>query len=443
MDRDVRGLCSTSRVRVWLALLAAAGAGTGCSERVDAARVRQWQGSPDGVDRLVAAIKRTDVDANVRAQAAQALVAGGHEDRLQWAVSDLTLEERDRLVPMIVAGLVPTLTRAPGGDDPDVRHAREALHLLRAQSTTPGARAAVEAALFPSLLACLKTNCAGGHRFDAAQMLTEIGAPAVPTVLAALHDAPAPFATAVDVLSKIGDALAKEKGGAALVERAKTSPEIPAALWDALARLGGKPARDFILSRVQAGGPDAAQASATLVKFPRDPELLTPALQIAGDRGAAPAVRADMMQVARRVASPEARKGLLALVAKEPDVELRWKLVEAALPLSQGEAMLELLEALPTAASYPAAELRRRLVDPIGKLGWEPRAGLFKAMESPTSSALAKLVAIWTLEASGWKSDAEHVAKLTKHRGAVRGVPGVTVGSEAARIAEKLQKTGS
>jgi hypothetical protein len=114
--------------------------------------------------------------------------------------------------------------------------------------------------------------------------------------------------------------------------------------------------------------------------------------------------------------------------------------VDAALPLSGNEALFELLEALPPGATR--AELQEHVIAPLGKMGWEPRAGLFKAMETATAKPLSKLVAIWTLEASNWKSDGEHVAKLGKDPGGARGIPGVTVGREAARVADKLKRSG-
>ena len=96
---------------------------------------------------------------------------------------------------------------------------RDALYSLR-QFVAPDEQKRIDAALLPALEADLKAGKLRQGRHSIDKMLTAIGPDAavmLARVLGEGHVSP----QAAELLGKIGDAEAREKGGAALVARAK------------------------------------------------------------------------------------------------------------------------------------------------------------------------------------------------------------------------------
>src|SRR5262245_23751750 len=226
-------------------LLVAAGIVLAGCGGVSDGKIQRWKTEPDGVDRLVAAVKDAKVAAPLRAQAVAALLEMGEVDRMDSAVSATPIEERAQVIPTAVP-LVAAQLEGPRGWD-----AREALFALRQQATTDQARTGIDAVLFPALEKDLRAGRKSSGRHSVPEILIAVGAAAVPTLHRVLDDAKAPFAPAYEVLDKVGDKPAKEKGGAALAARARALPAVPPDLWTALGILAGKEATAFLGERLE------------------------------------------------------------------------------------------------------------------------------------------------------------------------------------------------
>ncbi len=406
-------------------------------------KIASWQADRggEGPEHLSAALRDTTVTLPLRAQAAAALVDIGFVDRLDGAIAGMPIDERAQLIPSIV-GLV-----ARGLGSPDANHAqdaREALFGLRAQATTDGARTRIDDVWFPALEADLRAGRPGGRR-TVKDMMVAVASSSVPTLHRVLDDAAAPFETATQILEKVGDRAAREKGGAALARRARAMEVVPAPLWDALGTLAGKDAIEFLLEKVRdRGAVDAAQKAAdALVKIRREPALLATALKVAADPTFRQSIRDRMMEVVQNVGGQDAQKGLIELVKVGADPAFRFAVCDAALKMGRSGAIAPVLEAFPADVAITADEIRKHFVDPIYSMGFENREGLLKALESKTSP-LARMAAVLTMEKTGFNTDAEFVGKLAKDKGVVKGFPpGDTVGREAQRVAAELKKQPS
>jgi len=421
-------MTSSARLSCALALLWLAACGAPTSSDIV-----QWKSAPDGAERLQKALKAPAVPTTVRAEAGAALVDLGLPDHLSSAVARLPLDDRARMIPV----LVPLLEGGVGG--PRAWEVREALFSLRQQATTDESRRSLDRVFFAALEKDLRAGRTTGGRHAVAEMLEALGPASVPTLLAVLGDATAPFAPAYQVLDKVGDKAAKEKGAVGLVKRARGG-KLPDELWTALGTLGGKDAIAFLEERVAKGSEDEAErAASALGLMKREPALLPFALRVAGDASARPALRDKMLEVVRNVGGEEARNGLVKLIASNADVPFRFKAFKAAIKSGGGPALLPALEAFPNDTPYTVEAVQQNLVASIYEMGYENREGLFKALES--RSAFARMAAVLTLEKSGFGSDGEHVVKLVKDRGVVKGfAPGRTVGAEAQRVAALLKK---
>jgi hypothetical protein len=397
-------------------------------------RIAAWKTTPEGREKLLAALRDGGVPLERRAEAAAALVEVGWVDRVESAVAAAPLDDRALLIP----ALVPLLTRdlgTPGKAAED----REALFALRRQSTTEEATRSIDAALLPALERELRAGHAEEGRHTVKEMLIAIGPAALPLVGRVIADPRAPFEGAVEVLDKAGDKAAKDAGGAALVQRARAGQPLAPPLWKALGTLGGPQVNAFLEEQIDKGGEHAEDAARALVTVRRDRTLLPFALKVAGDHAARPAVREQMLSLAQNFGGDDARNGLVKMIGSEPDPAFRFRIYEAAVK-GDAKAVLPALEAFPEKAVYDPAALREHLVVPLTGMGWPAREGIFKALKS--TSPIARLTAVWALEKVGFASDAPQVAKLSGDRGKVKGVV-PTIGAEATRIAAGLKKPAS
>ncbi len=439
-DHERAGKILTTMRATWRLLPALVGFLVASCGGVSERDIARWKADPDGATRLVAALKDSGASPAMRARAAAALVETAAVDRMASALAGIPIEERAAVIPVLVP-LVAASLAAP--EAARAQDAEEALFAARQQATTDNARRAIDAVLLPALGNDLRTGRTTGGRHTVAEMLTALGAASVSTLLAALDDGKAPPAPAYEVLDKVGDKTAKEKGGASVARRARGEARISDEMWAALGTLGGKDAIAFLQGKIEHGAADETERAAqSLTKIKRDPSLLPFALRVAANTGARPAVRDRMLEVIREAGGENARKGLVRLMAAEADAGYRYRLFEAALKMSGGAVLLAALEAFPTTAAYDIEDIRRHMVDPIYSLGFDNREGLYKALGS--KSPFARMVAVLALEKSGLDSDAAGVAKLSKDRAAVKGfAKGRTVGAEAARVAAALKKTAS
>ena len=416
--------------------LIAAAAGLACGQ-VTADDIQDWKKTPDGREKLVKVARDARQPVSHRAAAAAALAENGAVDRMESAIAALPFDQRGQVIPATAQLVARGLDRREPGRADD---ARDALFALRRQSTTDEATRTVDAALLPALEQDLRGGRADGGRHTLKEMMTALGPPALPMVERVLDDTQAPFGPAVEVLLAVGDRPAHEKGGAALVKRARGMATVPADLFAAMAKLGGEAVSTFLQEKVSAADPQTAERAAeALTRLPRNPALLGFAVRVARNGSAPTKVREHMIAVAKSLGGDEARKALLEALAAEPDPAWRFRFFQGVLDAGGGKAVLAALEALPLDASYQPEEVKQKVVAPVAGLGWQAREGTFKAMES--RSVVARMLAVLILEKSGLDSDAAAVAKLAKDRGTVKGFPrGQTVGSEASRVASTLKK---
>jgi hypothetical protein len=417
-----------------VAVLVMAGGGCGGVSPED---IERWKATADGAERLVAVIKQGRVAPGVRAQAAAALVESGHTDRMEAAISGLPIEQRADVIPP----MVPLLAKLV--DSPDTERAgeaRDALYCLREQSTTDHAKNSVDMVLLPALEKDLRADRARAGRRGTKDILIALRTASLSTLLAVLDGPKAPFQMASEVLDKVGDGEARARGGAALVRQARAQSPVPAPLWTAIATLGGEQAVDYLMETVDRGLADEAELAAqAMVHLRRDARALAFAIEVAGRRSTSASVRQRMFEVAENMGGEEARKGLIGLITGDRDPAVRFRAFAGALKVGRGEAVLPGLEAMPLDTPYTEADVHERLVKPISDMpGFDSREGVFKALES--RSPLARLVAILVLEKMGFSDDSEHVGRLSKDKGTIRGLAGRTVGKEAARVSLVLKK---
>jgi hypothetical protein len=403
----------------------------GCG--VSPERIAAWKATPEGREKLVGVLRDPSVPFDRRAAAAAALTEVGWVDRVESAVAALPIDDRARVLPAIA----PLVARDLDSPDPTrAGDAREALFALRQQSTTDEASRAIDARLLPALEQDLRRGRVEGGRHSVKEMLIALGPAAVPLASRVVADQKAPFAVAVEVLDKVGDKAAREAAGGALVDRARAGAPRTEPLWQALGTMGAPRVVTFLEETIEAGGDDAEAAARTLAKLRRDPALLTFALKVIGNPDARPAVRQQLLGLAQGFGNEESRKGLVAIIAADPDPAFRFKVYEG-LVKADAKAIVPALEAFPVKDSYDPAAVKEHLVTPLVTMGWPAREGIFKALQS--SSPLARLTAVWALEKVGFNSDVPALAKLSGDRAKVKGI-GPAIGAEATRIAGALKK---
>jgi HEAT repeat protein len=413
-------------------------------EGVTSDRIQQWKSTQKGPGKLQDALKDSSLSPKLRAEAAAALVDIGMADEVEQAMAAVPADHRweilKTLVPIYVAQMkTAELTKA--------RTARDALFGVRAYAP-PEEQKQIDAVLLPSIEKDLREGRVGGGRHSLDKMLAALGPAAGPMLVTLLEDPRVPFQGVAELLERVGDDAARERGGVALIKRALATPDVPVALWRALGTMGGKPATAFLVEKVQKGFEKDAVAAAQALQQRRDPTLLPLALKIASDPKANRAVRDEMFGLAEKIGGLEAQRGLIRIIASDPNELVRYRAYEAALAVGKGDAVVPALEAFPAKAAYKKDDVVDFLVKDITKLGPEAKLAVTKALASP--APLARMTAVLALEAPlpsdpraslGRAADAPAVLKLAGDKGSVKGFPaGNTVGKEAARVAGLLQK---
>jgi hypothetical protein len=426
-------LARSTALRVTIALCALAA----CSPTPE--RVQGWKATPDGRERLVETVRDGSLAVPLRAQAAGALLEVGWVDQVESAVGGTTLEDRARLIPAVAREAARSLDVADAARAWD---AREVLLALRRHATTEEAARTVDAALLPALERDLRAGRLTGGRHTLKEMLTAVGSAAVPVLTRVIADQGTPVATPVELLDKLGDAATRDAGGAALVRRARTLPTVPDELWSGMSTLGGPAATAFLEEVVdKRSGQPQLRAAQALAKIRLDSGLVPYATRVAKDRSAPLPVRHQMIALLERLGNEDARKGLIELIATDPDGDLRFRAFASIIKSGNGRNLQAALEAFPGNVAYSSTELHERLVDPIAKISYAGRSEVLRSLES--RSPLVRLVALWSLEKSSFASDVKFVDRLVKDRGTVRGVPATTVGAEASRVSAVLKRRAS
>jgi len=319
---------------------------------------------------------------------------------------------------------------------------RDALFSLRLVAA-PDDQKRIDAALLPALEAELQAGKVrqGEHSLD--KMLTAIGADASAMLVRVLAGPDLPFTQAAELLGKLGDESARDKGASALVARAPTikakEKDHPELLYKALGALGGPAAVKYLEGVVTSGKQEDALLATRALGERRDPAVLPFALKIASDPKADKAVRDEIFGVIGGIGGLEAEKGLLGIISSDKEEIVRYRAFEVEIDARKADGIIPALEAFPASASYKKVDVDDLLVKLIEKIGQPARSALVQALGS--HAPLARMTAVMALAQIGGAADAPALQKLAADSSPLKGFPaGDTVGKEATAAAEIVKK---
>jgi len=419
--------------------------GLSACSRPSSENIVLWKTTEKGPERLHEALADHGVAPRLRGEAAVALVDLGRSEEVDSILAVAPADDRAE----ISKTLEPAYEVAMKDPTPEKALAyRDALFSLR-KDVPPDDQKRIDAALLPALETDLKAGKLrqGQHSLD--KMLTAIGADAGAMLVRVLSDPEVPYFQAAELLAKVGDDDARERGAAALVARA---PKIKAAekqhpenFYKALGGLGGPTAVKALEAEIvgsDAGG-ESGKSRALLATRAlgerRDPAVLPFAIKVAGDSKADKAVRDEMFGVIEGIGGLEAEKGLLGIISSDQEEIVRYRAFESVLAARKAEGILPALEAFPASAVYKKVDVDDLLVKLIEKIGVSARPALVAALASRVP--LARMTAVMALEQIGRAADAAALRKLGSDSSPVKGFPaGDTVGKEAAHAAETVKQ---
>jgi HEAT repeat protein len=405
---------------------------------VTSENIALWKTTAKGPDRLHEALGDHSVPAKLRAEAAVALVDMGHDDEVDTLLTNAPADDRAE----IAKSLEPLYEVAMKDPSPDKALAyRDALFSLR--GVAPGEdQRRIDDALLGSLEAEMKTGKVRQGRHSLDKMMTAIGAPAGEMLVRVLATPDVPYVPAAEMLGKVGDETARDKGATALVARVpqiRAAEKSPEKLDRALGMIGGPTAVKFLEHQATTGKGDEPLMAARALTERRDPSVLPFALKIASDPKADKALRDEMFGVVEGIGGLEAEKGLLGVISSDKEEIVRYRAFEAMLGARKAEGIVPALEAFPASVAYKKVDVDDLLVKLIEKLGQSARPPLVQALGSHV--ALARMTAVMTLAHVGKPEDAAALAKLTSDSASIKGFPpGDTIGKEAAEAAAALKK---
>ena len=430
-----RGSLPRSCQSLWaLAVLA-----LGCSGRASSENIALWKTTQKGPERLHDALADHSVEPKLRAEAAVALVDLGRSNEVDTILSGASADDRAE----ITKTLEPAYEVAMKDPAPEKALAyRDALFSLRLVAV-PEDQKRIDAAILPVLEAQLEAGKVrqGEHSLD--KMLTAIGPDAASMLIQVLAAPDQPYVQAAELLAKVGDETARNRGAGALVGRA---PQVKVKdkdhldrFYKALGTLGGPVAVKYLEGEVSGGKPENASLATRALSERRDPAVLPFALKIAADPKADKTVRDEMFGVVEAIGGLEAEKGLLGIISSDKEEIVRYRAFESELAARKAEGIVPGLEAFPASASYKKVDVDDLLVKLIEKLGPSAHPAVMQALGSRV--ALARMTAVMTLAQTGGASDAAALQKLATDSSPVKGFPpGDTVGKEAAQAAETVKK---
>ena len=425
-----------------LAFSFAFAAGVAGCNKASSDNIQLWKTTEKGPELLHETLADHRTPPRLRAEAAVAMVDIGRAEEVDTTFPSLSPEDRAD----VARQLEPLYEVAMKDPSPDkALAARDALYSLR-QFVTPDDQKRIDAALLPAL----ETELRAGHlrqgRHSIDKMLTAMGSDAGTMLARVLAEPDAAYLQAAGLLGKLGDAEAREKGGAALVARASTekshgkkSKEPDAAIYKALGAVGGPSAAKFLEEKVTGPNKDDAALAVRALQERRDPAVLPFAIKVASDPKGDKIVRDEMFGVIEAIGGLEAQRGLLGIISSDKEEIVRYRAFESALAVGKTEAIEPALEAFPAAVAYKKVDVDDLLVKLLEKLGQPARPALVKTLGS--GSPLARMTAVMSLEQVGRAPDAPAVEKLAGDSTTVKGFPaGETVGKTATRVVEILKK---
>jgi len=415
----------------WVLVLALV---SGCS-KVTSENVQLWKTTQKGPERLREAVGDRGVPVTLRAEAAAALVDIGHAEEVETVIAGLSTDDRFE----VIRAAIPLDEAAMNDPSPEKALAfRDALFSLR-QFAAADEKERIDHILLPAIEKDLKSGRLRNGRHSIDKMLTAIG-PAGASMLAAVLAQPTPaYPLAADLLGRVGDESARNKGAAALVARARKEKPIQPAMWKAIGTLGGPTALKFLEEKSQDPNREDAVSAVRAMRERRDPAVLPLALKLAGDPKADKLVRDEMFGTIENIGGIEAQKGLLAIISSDKEEMVRYRAFEVALGIGKADGIIPALEAFPVGPAYKKIDVDDLLVKLIEKLGPAARPNLVKALDS--RSPLTRMTAVMSLEQIGRASDAPALEKVSKDSTALKGFPaGETIGKAASRAAEVVKK---
>ena len=410
-----------------------------CSSRVSSENIALWKTTEKGPERLHDALADHSVAPKLRAEAAVALVDLGRSNEVDTILSGASADDRAE----ITKTLEPAYEVAMKDPAPEKALVyRDALYSLR-QVASPEDQKRIDAALLPVLEAQLETGKVRQGEHSLEKMLTAIGPDSASMLLQVIAAPDAPYGQAAELLAKVGDETARNRGAGALVTRA---PQIkakekdhPERLYKAFGTLGGTVAVKYLEGEVSGGKPENAALATRALSERREPAVLPFALKIAADPRADKAVRDEMFGVIEGIGGLEAEKGLLGIISSDKEEIVRYRAFESELAARKADGIVPGLEAFPASATYKKVDVDDLLVKLIEKLGPPARPKLAQALGSRVP--LARMTAVMALSRMGSASDAAALQKLATDSSPVNGFPaGDTVGKEAAQAAEIVKK---
>lgn len=427
-----------------VAVVAALAAATAACDNVSSEKIQTWKGTEKGPDKIEAALRSSSVEPGLRAQAAAALADIGRPEKVDDVIASMPAAERAQVLPPLIDIDIKAMASP---QLPKVRDARDGLFSVR-QYASAEEQARIDGVLLGSIEKDLVDGRFAGGRHSLDKMLIAIGAPSAPMLVRLLGDAKTPYRGIAELLAKVGDPGMRDKGGAALIGRMKSTNVIANDMWVSLGLLGGATASDFLATKMQKGSHEDAVAAAKALQQSRFPAVLPVALKIAGDAKADKELRGEAFGVIEKIGGPEAQKGLLQIIAQDKNDIVRYRAHEAALEVGKAGAIVPALEAFSPKLSFKREDVVDFLVKDISKLGAQAKPQVLAALAS--SSPLARMTAVLALEAPlsigrsqpmGGAGDVPALLKLAADKATLKGFPaGVTVGSEATRVAALLGK---
>jgi len=439
LPASARALGGPCRVAVLLTL---ATAFAPACNKPSSDNIQLWKTTEKGPERLRETLADHGTPPRLRAEAAVAMVDIGRAEEVDAAFQALPPDDRSEVAKHLEP-LFEVLMKDPSPDK--ALACRDALYSLR-QFVSPDEQKHIDAALLPALEADLKAGHLRQGRHSVDKMLTAVGSDAGVMLARVLAEPDAAYLQAADLLGKIGDADAREKGGVALVQREKSekprgkkSKDPEGAIYKALGAVGGPTAVQFLEEKVTGANKDDAALAVRALQERRDPAVLPFAIKIASDPKADKIVRDEMFGVVETIGGLEAVRGLVSIISSDKEEIVRYRAFESALTAGKTEAIGPALEAFPAAAAYKKVDVDDLLVKLIEKMGQPARPALVKTLGS--QAPLARMTAVLSLEQVGRAPDAPSVEKLAGDSTSVKGFPGGdTIGKEAARVAEALKK---
>jgi HEAT repeat protein len=412
-------------------------------ESVSSERIETWKGTEKGPDKIEAALRGGNVPANLRAEAAAALVDIGRPEKVDEVMAAMEAGERWEILKTLVEIHVKGMASP---QVPKAREARDGLFSVR-QYAPPEEQKRIDGVLLASIEKDLSDGRFTGGRHSLDKMLSAIGPASGPMLVKLLGDAKSPYKGVAELLVKVGDEPTRDRGGAALLGRVSPGKEIPIDMWLALGMLGGQTVTDYLSTKMQKGAPEEAIPAAKALQQARFPTVLPLALKIASDAKANKELRGEAFGVIEKIGGPEAQKGLVRIIAEDKNELVRYRAHEAALEAGKADAVVPALQAFSGKLSFKREDVVDFLVKDISKLGAKAKPQVLAALASP--SALARMTAVLALEAPlpaspkghlGGPEDAAAVLKLADDKATIKGFPsGETVGAAAKRVASLLQ----